>query len=158
MSPIFTAGRPGAASCTLESGSCDLEIPQPSEGCVAVFCTRIGAILLYQAVCLTLSRRPGYPFVVHTPFPFLSASPLFRLVPGPQAACLFCEIRLPAAGPVKDRLWLAGGKSSSSDQPASVFSASSLPGPAVNPAGRKTIGLRYRTTGGKKEKLKSLQT
>lgn len=37
-----------------------------------------------------------------------------------------------------------------------IFSASSLPGPAVNPAGRKTIGLRYRTTGGEKEKFKSL--
>lgn len=94
MSPIFTAGRSGAASCTLESGTRDLEIPQPSEGCVAVFCTQIGAILLYQTVCLTLSRRPGYPFIAHTPFLFY---PL-RLVPGSQAACLFCEIdcRLPA--------------------------------------------------------------
>lgn len=78
MSPIFTAGRSGAASCTLESGTRDLEIPQPSEGCVAVFCTQIGAILLYQTVCLTLSRRPGYPFIAHTPFPFLSASPCTR--------------------------------------------------------------------------------
>ena len=71
----------------------------------------------------------------------------------PQAACLFCEVRLPAAGTVKDCRWLAGGKSSSPDQPASVFSASSLSGPVVNPAGRKTIGLRYRTTGGKKRNL-----
>jgi hypothetical protein len=94
MSPIFTAGRSGAASCTLESGTRDLEIPQPSEGCVAVFCTQIGAILLYQTVCLTLSRRPGYPFIAHTPFPFLSASPCTRFA----SRFLFCEIdcRLPA--------------------------------------------------------------
>ena len=72
----------------------DLEIPQPSEGCVAVFCTQIGAILLYQTVCLTLSRRPGYPFIAHTPFPFLSASPCTRFA----SRFLFCEIdcRLPA--------------------------------------------------------------
>ena len=97
MSPIFTAGRSGAASCTLESGTRDLEIPQPSEGCVAVFCTQIGAILLYQTVCLTLSRRPGYPFIAHTPFPFLSASPCTRfasrlfILRSSIAGCRYCQ-------------------------------------------------------------------
>ena len=70
MSPIFTAGRSGAASCTLESGTRDLEIPQPSEGCVAVFCTQIGAILLYQTVCLTAVPTARLPIHCAYAFPF----------------------------------------------------------------------------------------
>ena len=40
------------------------------------------------------------------------------------------------------------------DTSASVFSASSLPGPATNPSGRKIISLRYRNVSeGKTKKL-----
>lgn len=38
------------------------------------------------------------------------------------------------------------------DTSASVFSASSLPGPATNPSGRKIISLRYRSVSEGKQK------
>lgn len=39
------------------------------------------------------------------------------------------------------------------DTSASVFSASSLPGPATNPSGRKIISLRYRNVSEGKQKI-----
>ena len=77
----------------------------------------------------------------------------FPMVSSRKPGYFLCKFRLPATDSRQGSLALAGGQSSSPDQPASVFSASSLSGPVGNPAGRKTIGLRYRTTGGKKRNL-----
>lgn len=148
MSPIFTAGRSGAASCTLESGTRDLEIPQP----VRRMCC--GILHSNRAILIPNSLSYAVPTVSATHslrirlFPFLSAS----LTAGSQAACLFCEIdcRLPALSRTG---WLAENLPPRTKR--RVYFPH-LPGPAVNPAGRKNNRPSVQDYRRGKEKFKSL--
>ena len=67
---------------------------------------------------------------------FYSSCTCFPHTPIPKARYFVCKFRLPSVSPVKDRLACCW-KIFLSNVLASVFSASSLPGLAANPVGRK---------------------
>ena len=84
-------------------------------------------------------------YILHYPSVLFSPH-LFPHIPFRKPGYFLCKVRLSAVSPVKYRLRLP-------DMSASVFSASSLPGPATNPLGRKIISLRYRNVSEGKQKI-----
>lgn len=95
-------------------------------------------------------ERCTHFYILH--FPSVLFSPyLFPHIPFRKPGYFLCKVRLPAVSPVKYHLRLPL-ENLPLRHIGSVFSVSSLPGPATNPPGRKIISLRYRNVSEGKQK------
>lgn len=105
-----------------------------------------------RCLCGYSALRSGYPFyILPSPlfYPPRTCSPMFHSA-SPVIFSAKFDCRLSAlsstACACRRKIFLP-------DTSASVFSASSLPGPATNPSGRKIISLRYRNVSEGKQKI-----
>ena len=89
-------------------------------------------------------------YILHYPSVLFSPH-LFPHIPFRKPGYFLCKVRLPAVSPVKYHLRLPL-ENLPLRHIGSVFSVSSLPGPATNPPGRKIISLRYRNVSEGKQK------